>query len=248
MKNKDKWQPSKYIYKKGKLVASRNSKEVCVGSRLVADLIASCYDRNLRKYAKGKLLDLGCGMVPLFKAYQEYVTDVTCVDWDNTMHKNEYLDLECDITKVLPFKNEVFDTIILSDVLEHIPQPEHLWREMSRVVTMNGKIIVNVPFFYWLHERPYDYYRFTEFALRRYVEDCGLKLVQLETIGGMPEIITDILSEQIQFIPLIGRPVAVIIQYTTWLFIKTALGKQISKKTGQQFPFGYFLVAEKVPN
>lgn len=245
MRNRDKWQPSKYVYKKGKLVASRDRKEVDVGSRLITDLIAGFYDKYLRQYAKGKLLDLGCGKVPLFIAYREHVMDSICVDWENTLHKNEYLDFECDLTKVLPFEDEEFDTIILSDVLEHIPQPEHLWKEICRILSINGMIIVNVPFFYWLHERPYDYYRYTEFTLRRFVENSGLKLTQLEPIGGTPEILADIFAKHIQFIPFIRNGLAIVIQHTTGLFVKTALGKKISEKTAQAFPFGYFLIAEK---
>ena len=141
MKNQDIWQPSKYVYRKRKLVSSRDRKEVSVGSRLMADLIAGFYDKNLHQYARGKLLDLGCGKVPLFIAYREYVTDNICVDWENTTHKAEYLDFEFDLTKVLPFVDEEFDTIILSDVLEHIPQPEHLWKEMARILSIDGKII-----------------------------------------------------------------------------------------------------------
>ena len=245
MKNSDKWQPSKFVLKKGRLVASRNRNEISVASRLVADIVADIYYKNLKNHAKGKLLDLGCGKVPLYGVYQEYITDNVCVDWENTLHKNEYLDFECDLTQKLPFEDRVFDTIILSDVLEHIPSPPKLWQEMARILTKNGKIIMNVPFFYCLHERPHDYYRYTEFALQRFVEDSNLKLVQLESIGGVPEILADILAKHIQRISLIGVPLAMGIQYITEIFIKTALGKKISKKTSETFPFGYFLIAEK---
>ena len=76
----------------------------------------------------------------------------------------------------LPFGDSEFDTIILSDVLEHIPVPEHLWKEMARILSRNGKIIMNVPFYYCLHEAPHDCSRYTEFALRRFVEMSGLRL------------------------------------------------------------------------
>lgn len=246
MKNREKWQPSKYIYKKGKLIASRDRKEVGSGSVLISDLVASFYDANLRLYAKGKLLDLGCGKVPLYNAYKDYVSGNTCVDWGNTLHKNEYLDFECDLTKILPFADGEFDTIILSDVLEHIPQPEHLWKEMSRVLAQNGKIFLNVPFYYWLHEQPHDYYRYTEFALRRFAENSGLNLVLFEAIGGSPEILADIFAKHFQYIPLIGKELAIAIQYLAKFFVNTTLGKKISKQTNQFFPLGYFLIAEKI--
>ena len=245
MKNCEHWQPSKYVYKNGKLIASRDPKEVSIGSRLIANLTAEYYYKTLPNYAKGRLLDLGCGKVPLYQVYKNYITDNICVDWENTLHKNDYLDFECDLRKTLPFKDEEFDTIILSDVLEHMPQPEKLWNEMNRILSKGGKIILNVPFFYWIHEHPNDYYRYTEFALRYFVENAGLKLVYLESIGGALEIITDIFSKNISAAPMIGNPLAKFTQWFVLLFIKTKFGKMISKATKNNFPIAYFLIAEK---
>jgi SAM-dependent methyltransferase len=245
MQNQHNWRPSKFVYRNGRLKASRNVKDVGAGSRLIADIIARFFEENIKKYVKGKLLDLGCGNVPLYHAYREYVTDNICVDWKNTLHRNEFLDFECDLTKPLPFDNGEFDTIILSDVLEHIPNPDHLWNEMSRVLAEGGIIIISVPFYYWLHERPNDFYRYTESALRRFVENSNLTLVRLEPLGGSPEIIADIFAKHVQFVPMVGRGLAIGIQYVTWLFIQTSLGKKISETTSEVFPFGYFLIVEK---
>ncbi len=245
MRNRDKWKPSKFVYRNGKLQASRDRREVSVGSRLTADIVARFYDENLKKYARGKLLDLGCGKVPLFLAYRDYITENICVDWGNSLHKNEFLDLECDLREDLPFSEGEFDTILLSDVLEHIPNPEHLWSEMARILAPGGKLLLNVPFFYWLHEQPYDYYRYTEFALRRFAENAGLKIVLLEPMGGVPEILADIISKSILRIPKLGTAVSIFTQWTTSALLKTPLGKSLSESTAKSFPLGYFLVAEK---
>ena len=246
MKNRDTWQPSKFIYKHGRLIASRDPGEVGVGSRLISDLIAEIYSNNLKHHANGYLLDLGCGKVPLFHAYRDYISDNLCVDWSSTLHESEHLDIEHDLTKPLPFKDEVFDTIILSDVLEHLPHPETLFKEMSRVLSREGKIIMNVPFFYRLHEQPNDYYRYTEFALRRFVEISGLKLIQIDSIGGVPEIMTDLFAKTILRVPKLGRLLSSFSQYVTAFFIKTRIGKKISDGTKNNFPLGYFLVAQKI--
>ena len=37
---------------------------------------------------------IGRGKVPLYAAYREFVTENICVDWNNSIHKNEYLDYE----------------------------------------------------------------------------------------------------------------------------------------------------------
>jgi SAM-dependent methyltransferase len=248
MRNKEKWAPSKYVYKKNKLVASRDTEEVGSGSRLIADLVAALYDEYIKVHARGRLIDLGCGKVPLYLAYQNYVSDVLCIDWENTLHKNEFLDIECDLSKELPLNSESIDTIILSDVLEHIPDPEVLWNEMSRILSTGGKLIMNVPFYYWVHESPYDYYRYTEYALRRFAELSGFKVISLKRIGGSPEVFADLFAKHLQFIPLMGNFLANTIQQITHVVVKTHLGKMISEKTGKVIPLGYFLVAEKMPS
>lgn len=229
------------------MAASRNTSEIDVGSRLIADLVAERYGIGLKEHAHGRLLDLGCGKVPLFIAYRDYVVENTCVDWANSLHGNEYLDLECDLTKPLPLTDDEFDTIVLSDVLEHIPEPEKLWKEMSRLLASGGKIIMNVPFLYWLHEEPHDYYRYTEFALRRFVDRSGLELVEITPIGGAVEIVVDICSRMILKIPMVGRPIASFLQWAASAFSRTGPGRWVARLTGRKFPYGYFLIASKTP-
>ncbi|NES18025.1 MAG: class I SAM-dependent methyltransferase [Symploca sp. SIO3E6] len=245
MKNKKSWEPSKFVYKHGKLVASRNLQEVGVSSRLIANIMASFYGDHIKEHCRGKLVDLGCGKVPLYEACKNLVDEHICVDWPNTLHKNQYLDFECDLTQELPFKDQEFDTIILSDVLEHIPQPEYLWKEMSRILKKDGKILLNVPFYYWLHEAPYDYYRYTEYALRRFAELEGFEVIFLEAVGGMPEVIADMLAKFIHFRPLIGNFLANAIQNITYIFIHSQVGKRISKSTSKRSPLGYFMIVKK---
>jgi len=245
MKNSEKWIPSKFVFKNGRLRASRDATKVGRGSRLIADLVASLYQQQLANHAKGRLLDLGCGNVPLFHAYRDFITDNTCVDWGNTLHKNSHLDFECDLTKTLPFEDKSFDTILLSDVLEHIPNPDLLWSELSRVLRDGGKVILNVPFYYWLHEAPHDYYRYTEHALRRFVDNACMKICILESVGGAPEVITDIFSKCILRVPRIGRPSAALAQWIMARSLTSRLGKSLSESTRDLFPLGYFLVAEK---
>ena len=245
MKNQDGWQPSKYIQRKGKLIGSRDSSELGVASRLIVDLVARCYQDALKIHASGKLLDLGCGKAPLYGVYRNYVSEIICVDWESGPHGNDYVDFACDLTKNLPFLDGEFNTIILSDVLEHIPEPELLWSEMVRILADDGVLIVNVPFCYWIHERPHDYYRYTEFALSRFVDRSGLRLVTLKSIGGSPEVLADFLAKHFQFIPIVGRSLAMLIQYMVGAIVKTRLGHSISKKTSEAYPLGFFLIARK---
>ena len=241
MKAKEKWKPSKYIYRKGKLKASRDRNKVAIELRLICDLIAKIYDDNIKKYVTGKLLDLGCGTVPLYIAYKDYIDDNICIDW----HKNDYIDHCHNLIEKLPLNDEIFDTVIMSDVLEHIPEPEMIISEIYRVLKLNGKLLLNVPFYYCIHEAPHDFYRFTEFALRYLLEKVGFKIIKLEFIGGPVEVIADVIIKNTAHISLLGNPLAIFLQWITLLYTKTKIGKKINRAAAHKFPLGYFVVGVK---
>ncbi len=236
MKSRDTWRPTKFIRNRnGHLVASRDPREVNVTSRLMVDFIATWYDSNLKEFAKGKLLDLGCGNAPLYGTYSPFVDSVTLADWGNSLHKNRHLDVECDITKKLPFKNNSFDTLILSDVLEHIPNPNYLMSEINRILKPNGKVLMNVPFFYWLHETPHDYYRYTEFMLQKMAEDQDMHIIKLEALAGGWAVLLDLVSKLLG-----GHPITV---KAIQKFGPKILSKRL--KTRLEFPLLYAIVLHK---
>ena len=245
MRNRESWTPTKFIHRHGRLIGSRDPKAVGIGSRLVTDLIARLYDRHLPEHARGRLLDLGCGAVPLYEAYRDLVDDNVCVDWGASLHDVSFLDHEVDLTGPLPFAPATFDTIILSDVLEHIPVPEQLWGEMARVLSPGGRVMVNVPFFYWLHEDPHDYFRYTEYALRRFVDESGLRLLFLERTGGAADILADVMAKNAATVPVVGRPASAAIQSVAGWFGRTRPGARLRHRSSRRFPLGYFLVAER---
>lgn len=245
MRNAHRWKETKYVLSGEQLLGSGDPAELSVSSRLIANLVAAKYFDALRLHASGRLLDLGCGKAPLYGVYKDSVTDVTCVDWGNSLHQTTYLDLEADLTQPIDLPDEAFDTIILSDVLEHIPVPLDLCREMSRLLAPGGKLIMNVPFYYPLHEIPHDFYRYTEFALRRFMLCSGMRIISVEPLGGAAEILSDIISKNLLRLPVGGFFAAKVLQAAAWWFARTRLGARLSKKTASQFPLGYFMVAER---
>jgi SAM-dependent methyltransferase len=245
MKNSSSWQPTKFEFVGGKLRGSRNSTHLHPNSRLMADLVAARYQKAFAQYTKGHLLDLGCGTVPFYAAYQPYVANNTCVDWHNSFHSDMFRDQDCDLTQPLPFCDETFDTILLSDVLEHIPNPENLWQEMARILRRDGTLLLNVPFLYWVHEEPYDFYRYTEFSLRRFAEGVGLRIEELEPFGGLPEVLADLLAKGVYRLPVVGNPLSQLFQGVVSAVRGISVGHKLSTKLGFRYPLGYFMVATK---
>jgi len=73
-------------------------------------------------------------------------------------------DIIADITDY-DFNNDKYDVIIISEVLQFIPDPQKAINNIYRGLNKNGIMILTVPFIYPIHDRPYDYYRFTKYAL-----------------------------------------------------------------------------------
>jgi len=241
MKSVATWVPSKFELRRGLWRGSRDPRELGIGSRLMGDLVAAQYQAQLAGHAAGRLLDLGCGKVPLYAMYAPLVAEVCCVDWAPGKH----VDQISDLSQPLPFDDRRFDTIILSDVLEHVPDPASLWREMTRVLAPGGKVVMNVPFYYSVHAHPDDYYRYTNFALERFVALNGLRLICLMPIGGIVEIMADLLSKALSKLPVIGPPMAMLTQFVIGAFGRTSMGARVARVSSRHFPFGYFMIAQR---
>ncbi len=83
----------------------------------------------------------------------------------------------------LPLQAECADTVLLLDVMEHLPEPERCLEEVWRVLKSEGKVIIHVPFLYPLHDEPLDFQRWTEHGLRRLAEKRGFTIVELAAHG-----------------------------------------------------------------
>lgn len=249
MKNSNSWKETKFtsssqgysLVSDPSYSVSVDCKNVAISSRFIAAIQLEVYRQAIEKHAHGILLDLGCGNVPLYGLYKNRVIDNICIDWDSSLHENPYLDIVADLNSGIPTESDYFDTILSTDVLEHIAQPDLMMREISRVLKPGGKLILTVPFFYWLHETPYDYFRYTEFSLRMFCEKNKMDILSLSPYGGALEVILDIIAKQIprfRFLSLVHFRLSKIL-------MQSSLGQKISSKTAKKFPLGYCLVAQK---
>jgi len=241
MKKAESWEPSKFVPSKSGWKPSGDPKEVSLSSRYVVNIQIKEYEKIIKKYAKGDLLDLGCSSAPLYGVYKDLTTSVTCVDWTKTSHDRKYLDYEMDLNKKLKLKSDQFHTVLLTDVLEHIIEPQNLLGEIKRMLKKNGYLILTVPFFYWVHEAPHDYHRYTRYALEYYCRMSGMRVVELYPYGGAVEVLMDFIAKNIRF----SRILSLIHFWVAKLITSSSLSRKLSSKTSERFPLGYILVAKK---
>jgi len=148
-----------------------------------------------QSYLKGHLVDLGCGNVPYYEWYKEKVDQITCIDWKDTNHSQKYIDIFCDLNESLPLPDNCVDCVFTTSVLEHICEPKILFKEMARILAENRNLILTVPFFYHLHEEPYDFFRYTPHGLKYLGEQSGLSIIESNHYGSALGVLVDITAK-----------------------------------------------------
>lgn len=69
------------------------------------------------------------------------------------------------------FGENKFDTIVLSEVLEHLHSPHLGVENIYRSLKPGGRLILTTPFIFPIHDRPYDFYRYTKYGLEHLLSD-----------------------------------------------------------------------------
>lgn len=85
----------------------------------------------------------------------------------------------------IPYPDRSFDVLVTTKyIMEHISEPETVVREMHRVLVDGGEAFVTVAHIRRQHQVPYDYYRFTEFALEHLFTKVGFRDIVIRPTNG----------------------------------------------------------------
>lgn len=140
----------------------------------------------------GRILDVGCGTKPYlsFFSYREYIGLEFNTGIDSEKKEADYYY----DGKTFPFENESFDSIICSQVLEHVFEPKEFLNEINRVLKPNGKILLTIPFVWDEHEQPYDFARYSSYGLIYLFEQSGFKVLKQDKSISNIAVIFQLLS------------------------------------------------------
>jgi SAM-dependent methyltransferase len=135
----------------------------------------------ISNFAKGDFLDLGCGNKPYQSLYNPFTSSQ--LGCDVVQSDQNSVDVICPATD-LKFNNDQFDTVLCTQVLEHVFEHDKLMSEAFRVLKRGGHLILTVPFAWELHEEPYDFFRYTKHALKQLFEQTGFEIDYIKPNGG----------------------------------------------------------------
>lgn len=137
---------------------------------------------RLRAHASGKLLDAGCGTMP-FRTYLAGLgVEYRALDIER---KAPGIDFVADVQNMHVLASASYDTVLCSEVLEHVAHPATAITEIHRILHPAGKFILTVPYLSRLHEEPFDYFRYTQHGLRVLLEEAGFRVLEIVPIGSL---------------------------------------------------------------
>ncbi|MBF0328440.1 MAG: class I SAM-dependent methyltransferase [Nitrospirae bacterium] len=149
----------------------------------------SILKRVLPFYCRGLTLDVGAGSGKYAGLIKKYATDY--IGFDNLSSARQFGDkVPAHIGFIgnvmnIPLKSGAAETVICSQVIEHVPEPGELMAELARVCKSNGHIFLATGWMAPYHKEPLDYFRFSKDGFRHLFEKNGVEMIELIPNGGV---------------------------------------------------------------
>jgi len=150
---------------------------------------------NLRNIPAGlTILDAGAGML----YYKKYCSHLNYISQDfgeydgkgdkrSLSAKRKWKarwDIKSDIAKI-PLPNNSVDIVLCTEVFEHLPNPIDAIKEFSRLIKINGKLILTAPVCSLTHMSPFFYYNgFSRYYYEKYLPENGFKIESMQYNGN----------------------------------------------------------------
>lgn len=143
--------------------------------------------RSRLSFIRGRTLDLGAGEQKYRSLVEQACSQYISIDAFSET------DVRGDAS-TLPFKADVFDTIVCTQVIEHLQTPWVAMQEIHRILKPGGHLLLSAPFLYPYHGSPYDYFRYTKEGLITLLKHGELQVVKIESMGSPRLVFVEYLS------------------------------------------------------
>lgn len=153
--------------------------------------------KSIKCNKNDKILDIGCGNKPYLKYFSN---SQIYHGLEITTNKNNKADFYYD-GKSFPFENCSYTKILCTQVLEHVPDPNLFLKEIYRILSKNGELIITVPLIWDEHEVPYDFQRYTSYGIKKILSDNDFTILKFQKLSkgfvGLMQLIINFLYKKI---------------------------------------------------
>lgn len=155
---------------------------------------------TLPKYCKGETADVGAGHAKYSGMIKQYASSYVSVDDMSSEYQYGHDDFKPDVVSGvlhMPFENNKFDTVVCTEVLEHVEDPFQLFVEIARILKPGGYAMISSGWMAPYHEEPKDYWRFTVDAYKVLCKRGNLEFVESYRKGGFFTVLLYFVSRNI---------------------------------------------------
>lgn len=144
------------------------------------------------------VLDAGAGNAP----YKHLVSHANYESADFEKVDKEYAKSTyvCDLNDI-PVEDGRYDFVLFNQVMEHLPEPRLVLKELFRVMKPGGRLIYTGPLFYEEHEQPYDFFRYTSFGVQLLFQQAGFAVQRLDWLEGYFGTVAYQMNRMGQYLP-----------------------------------------------
>lgn len=133
--------------------------------------------------AHGVMLDVGCGLKPHEKLFAPFVVRHIGLDYSPISGYRGNRANVCGDAAALPLADGCVDTILCTELMVDLPDPEKTIAEFSRILAPGGTLITTAAFVYPVHDRN-DYFRFSPDGLAVMMRRQGLTVESVVPTSG----------------------------------------------------------------
>ena len=164
--------------------------------RKIGRKIVGSYTDEIVDQSAGKVLDIGCGRGYLLQSLKQKGCEVFGVEANQNSvdicHNLGLIVFHGNLEEA-HYPDNFFDTVVLSQVLEHLPSPQKTLREIWRILKSGGNLFIYTPnpkgymakvFGKYWHgwHIPFHFYALTAETMRKLAEETGFAINKISTI------------------------------------------------------------------
>ena len=131
----------------------------------------------------GPVIDLGAGSCSDW--YQGFFKGIEYVKLDFHQNTIRPVDIIADILAMPQVPANTYGVALLLETLEHLKNPFSAFAEIRRILRPGGMLICTTVACWWLHDHPYDYFRFLPDGLRVLCESANLKIFYEDLVPNL---------------------------------------------------------------
>ena len=163
-------------------MASQKNVSITNSRYLVNSFLQEKLVKCIRGTSGNAILDVGCGTKP-YKGFFQEPNSYVGID-----RRADTADVK-SIGEFLPFADSSFDTVLCTQVLEHVENSEKVLAEFNRILEDDGVLILSTHGIWIEDHEPTDYWRWTLQGLEKLFEDADFEVLETYSMDSVSSLL-----------------------------------------------------------